>query len=164
MCGVGRRQSTSRARAQAAGGGVRGAATVCGAGELPRCVSGTARAHATLLRCAARTHGRSAAQLMVPRQVSKHERWTCCAVGSTSLHLCLHDRFKGLGAPCDVCLPRRIGENLNQVLRMPDWLCPVCRDICNCSGALCQRLSRNWLPTNQLEREAMKLGFASVRL
>jgi len=47
---------------------------------------------------------------------------------------------------------------------MPDWLCPVCRYICNCSGATCQRLSRNWLPTNQLEREAVNLRFESVRL
>ena len=45
---------------------------------------------------------------------------------------------------------------------MPDWLCPACRNICNCSGVTCQRLSAFWLPTKQLEKEAVKLGFESV--
>ena len=56
----------------------------------------------------------------------------------------------------------RMGENLDQVAHMPDWLCPACRNICNCSGVTCQRLSAFWLPTKQLEKEAVKLGFESV--
>ena len=57
-----------------------------------------------------------------------------------------------------------MGENLEQVAQIPDWLCPACRNICNCSGVTCQRLSALWLPTKQLEKEAVKLGFESVSI
>ncbi len=44
----------------------------------------------------------------------------------------------------------------------PDWICPCCRDICNCSGVNCMRLKRGWFPTNQLSREAGDQGYKSV--
>ena len=32
-----------------------------------------------------------------------------------------------------------MGENVEEALANPAWRCPVCRDICNCSGVGCQR-------------------------
>ncbi len=60
------------------------------------------------------------------------------------------------------CLQGRIGENIHEVLDNPDWICPCCRDICNCSGVNCMRLKRGWFPTNQLSREAGDQGYKSV--
>jgi hypothetical protein len=42
------------------------------------------------------------------------------------------------------------------------WRCPWCRDLCNCSGAGCLRLSRAWGKTGQLHHEARDLRYASV--
>ena len=43
-----------------------------------------------------------------------------------------------------------------------DWRCPVCRDICNCSGANCLRAKRDLFPTQQLTHEALAFGWQSV--
>ena len=50
-----------------------------------------------------------------------------------------------------------------------DWLCPVCRDICNCSAETCLRKRRGWFSTGELIHEARgrkldpALRFHSVR-
>lgn len=63
---------------------------------------------------------------------------------------------------CGSCLWLRIGENIDEVRDRTDWVCPACRDICNCSGANCMRIKRGWFPTNQLSHEARDQGYKSV--
>ena len=46
---------------------------------------------------------------------------------------------RGRGVWCGWCLEMRMGENLEEALADSEWRCPVCRDICNCSGANCLR-------------------------
>ena len=55
-----------------------------------------------------------------------------------------------------------MGENLEEALADSEWRCPVCRDICNCSGANCLRAQRNLFPTQQLTGEALNYGWPSV--
>jgi len=55
-----------------------------------------------------------------------------------------------------------MGENIDEVVQWPEWRCPVCRDICNCSGANCLRARRNLFPTNQLVHEANRYNYPSV--
>ncbi|KAJ7991626.1 hypothetical protein DPEC_G00285850 [Dallia pectoralis] len=43
----------------------------------------------------------------------------------------------GKGQFCGPCLRNRYGEDVRCVLLDPDWSCPICRGICNCS--LCRR-------------------------
>jgi hypothetical protein len=66
------------------------------------------------------------------------------------------------GSWCGSCLWLRVGENVDEVRGRPDWACPACRDVCNCSGANCMRLKRGWFPTAQLAHEAREQGFRSV--
>jgi hypothetical protein len=68
----------------------------------------------------------------------------------------------GRGYWCGSCLWLRVGENIEDARRAPDWICPGCRDLCNCSGANCMRIKRGWFPTNQLSHEARDQGFRSV--
>lgn len=55
------------------------------------------------------------------------------------------------GQFCGMCLQLRYGENLDEVLQAVEsggeWICPVCRDICNCS--IC-RTRKHWAPTGIL--------------
>ncbi|XP_063777852.1 cell division cycle-associated 7-like protein isoform X1 [Pseudophryne corroboree] len=37
------------------------------------------------------------------------------------------------GQFCGPCLRNRYGEDVREALLDPDWICPPCRDICNCS-------------------------------
>ncbi|KAK9110259.1 hypothetical protein Sjap_018319 [Stephania japonica] len=53
----------------------------------------------------------------------------------------------------------RYGENVLEANKNPDWICPVCRGICNCS--LC-RQAKGWPPTGSLYRKISRLGFKSV--
>ena len=55
-----------------------------------------------------------------------------------------------------------MGENIAEALADDQWRCPVCRDICNCSGANCLRAKRNLFPTQQLTHEALQFGWQSV--
>jgi hypothetical protein len=55
-----------------------------------------------------------------------------------------------------------MGQNLDEALSNPDWRCPVCLDICNCSGVNCQRARRDLAPTQQLNSEAQHHGWDSV--
>jgi len=66
------------------------------------------------------------------------------------------------GAWCGSCLALRMGERLADALADPDWRCPCCRDLCNCSGVGCLRARRGLEPTNQLASEARAYGHPSV--
>ncbi|XP_022028218.1 cell division cycle-associated 7-like protein [Helianthus annuus] len=63
------------------------------------------------------------------------------------------------GQFCGDCLFMRYGENVLEANANPDWVCPVCRDICNCSR--CRRV-KGWEPTGNLYRKALHLGYKSV--
>lgn len=43
------------------------------------------------------------------------------------------------GTWCGNCLWTRMGQNLDEALADPDWRCPPCLDLCNCSGMGCTR-------------------------
>ncbi|KAL6583488.1 hypothetical protein OROMI_005566 [Orobanche minor] len=51
------------------------------------------------------------------------------------------------------------GENIKEVNENSDWVCPVCREICNCSR--CRR-DKGWMPTGAIYNRVAKLGFKSV--
>ncbi|XP_071727080.1 uncharacterized protein [Rutidosis leptorrhynchoides] len=69
-------------------------------------------------------------------------------------------KCKGVqGQFCGDCLFTRYGENVLEATANRNWVCPVCRDICNCSR--CRRV-KGWEPTGNLYRKALKLGFKSV--
>ncbi|KAK9064853.1 hypothetical protein SSX86_016235 [Deinandra increscens subsp. villosa] len=63
------------------------------------------------------------------------------------------------GQFCGDCLYMRYGENVLEAMQNPDWICPVCRGICNCS--LC-RQAKGWAPTGCLYRKISRLGYKSV--
>ncbi|XP_011039248.1 PREDICTED: uncharacterized protein LOC105135871 isoform X2 [Populus euphratica] len=63
------------------------------------------------------------------------------------------------GQFCGDCLYMRYGEHVLEALENPNWLCPVCRGICNCS--LC-RQAKGWPPTGTLYRKISSLGYKSV--
>ncbi|GAB2227289.1 hypothetical protein Droror1_Dr00009105 [Drosera rotundifolia] len=63
------------------------------------------------------------------------------------------------GQFCGDCLYMRYGEHVDEANENPEWICPACRGICNCS--LC-RQAKGWPPTGALYRRILKLGFKSV--
>ncbi|CAH2049776.1 unnamed protein product [Thlaspi arvense] len=68
---------------------------------------------------------------------------------SLALHICVD-----LQALCE-----QYGENVLEANQNPNWICPVCRGICNCS--LC-RQAKGWAPTGPLYKKISQLGFKSV--
>ncbi|KAG6396202.1 hypothetical protein SASPL_142346 [Salvia splendens] len=56
------------------------------------------------------------------------------------------------GQFCGDCLYMRYGENVLEANANPDWICPVCRGICNCS--LC-RHAKGWPPTGILCKKSV---------
>ncbi|KAL5678617.1 hypothetical protein ACJX0J_014748, partial [Zea mays] len=54
------------------------------------------------------------------------------------------------GQFCGDCLYMRYGENVLEVKKNPNWICPVCRGICNCS--IC-RTKKGWFPTGSAYRK-----------
>ena len=62
------------------------------------------------------------------------------------------------GVLCGDCLYMRYGENITEVEAKPDWVCPVCRDLCNCSF---HRIKKGWAPTGTLYRRALAEGRSS---
>ncbi|XP_051141080.1 uncharacterized protein LOC127258324 [Andrographis paniculata] len=86
---------------------------------------------------------------------------TChqCRQKTTGLHTECSICQKVTGQFCGDCLYMRYGENVTEVNQNPDWVCPVCRDICNCSR--CRR-QKGWTPTGAIYKKVAKLGFKSV--
>ena len=64
-----------------------------------------------------------------------------------------------VGNFCGDCLFMRYGENIEETLGRNDWVCPPCRDLCNCSF---HRTRKGWAPTGTLYRRAIAEGFPSV--
>ncbi|TQD95874.1 hypothetical protein C1H46_018512 [Malus baccata] len=67
------------------------------------------------------------------------------------------NRFQGQF--CGDCLYMRYGEHVIEANQNPDWICPVCRGICNCSFC---RTKKGWPPTGILYKKISQLGFKSV--
>ncbi|XP_016471865.1 uncharacterized protein LOC107793931 [Nicotiana tabacum] len=63
------------------------------------------------------------------------------------------------GQFCGDCLYMRYGEHVLEAKKNPDWICPACRGICNCS--LC-RQAKGWAPTGPLYKKIARLGYKSV--
>ncbi|XP_062196921.1 uncharacterized protein LOC133899903 [Phragmites australis] len=63
------------------------------------------------------------------------------------------------GQFCGDCLYMRYGENVLEAKKNPNWICPVCRGICNCS--IC-RTKKGWFPTGCAYRKVVSLGYKSV--
>ncbi|KAJ0252325.1 Zinc-finger domain of monoamine-oxidase A repressor R1 [Hirschfeldia incana] len=63
------------------------------------------------------------------------------------------------GQFCGDCLYMRYGEHVLETLENPDWTCPGCRGICNCS--VCRK-RKGWLPTGNAYKKVSKLGYKSV--
>ncbi|KAK4394290.1 Cell division cycle-associated 7-like protein [Sesamum angolense] len=55
------------------------------------------------------------------------------------------------GQFCGDCLYMRYGENVLEVNENRDWICPVCRGICNCSR--CRR-EKGWQPTGAIYKKS----------
>ncbi|KAJ0260408.1 Zinc-finger domain of monoamine-oxidase A repressor R1 [Hirschfeldia incana] len=108
--------------------------------------------------------------------------WTCFVDGYAKDGKRIYDPFKGKtchqcrqktlghrtqcsvcdmvqGQFCGDCLFMRYGEHVLEALDNPEWVCPVCRGICNCS--LC-RNHKGWVPTGPIYRRIAKLGYKSV--
>lgn len=83
----------------------------------------------------------------------------------TVVTLTVHHLFtlsisKGVrGQFCGPCLMNRYGEDASVALLDPNWWCPLCRGICNCS--LC-RSREGKRPTGILAPMAFSQGYASV--
>ncbi|PRW58633.1 Cell division cycle-associated 7 [Chlorella sorokiniana] len=65
----------------------------------------------------------------------------------------------GLGQLCGDCLFARYGEHVEEVAEKLDWVCPCCRDLCNCST---HRKKKKWEATGQLHRSVKARGYLSV--
>lgn len=63
------------------------------------------------------------------------------------------------GQFCGDCLYTRYGENAMEAKSNPNWICPVCRGICNCSKC---RTRKGWFPTGRIYRKVISLGYKSV--
>ena len=63
------------------------------------------------------------------------------------------------GVFCGDCLWMRYGENVDEVMVEEKWVCPPCRDLCNCSFC---RGRKGWCPTGTMYRRALEQGYRSV--
>ena len=63
------------------------------------------------------------------------------------------------GVFCGDCLMMRYGEHVDEANANPDWKCPACRDLCNCSFC---RTRKGYPPTGSMYRRAIREGYASV--
>ena len=81
------------------------------------------------------------------RQKTMGKRTQCSECGS------LHGVF------CGDCLYMRYGEHVDEARANKCWVCPPCRDLCNCSFC---RQRKGWPPTGQLYRRAIREGHRSV--
>ncbi|KAG8090686.1 hypothetical protein GUJ93_ZPchr0011g28854 [Zizania palustris] len=64
------------------------------------------------------------------------------------------------GQFCGDCLYMRYGENVLEAKKNPNWICPVCRGICNCSRC---RIKKGWFPiADSVHSKVVNLGYKSV--
>ncbi len=64
------------------------------------------------------------------------------------------------GKFCGLCLPNRYGQDVREVLKDPNWTCPVCLDFCNCS--ICRnRIGKG--ATGAITYLAQSKGYSSVK-
>ncbi|XP_025156507.1 cell division cycle-associated protein 7 isoform X2 [Harpegnathos saltator] len=109
---------------------------------------------------------------MLQNVAERSSRKTYCKIRGTSCHQC---RQKTLdmkticrsgecigvrGQFCGPCLQGRYGENAVEALKDPNWACPPCRGLCNCS--ICR--NRNGLrPTGCIAPMVRYVGYSSVK-
>lgn len=110
-------------------------------------------------------------QDMLDNIVERSSQKTYCKVNGTSCHqcrqktkdtktVCRSESCVGVrGQFCGPCLQGRYGESAVKALKDPNWICPPCRDLCNCS--IC-RTKNGRRPTGILLDIARKEGYASV--
>ncbi|XP_003705903.2 uncharacterized protein LOC100881398 [Megachile rotundata] len=94
-----------------------------------------------------------------------------CKINGTSCHQCRQKTLDtktvcrsgeciGIrGQFCGPCLKGRYGESALEALKDPDWACPPCRGLCNCS--ICRTRS-GLRPTGILAPVVQEEGFSSV--
>ncbi|KAK1125633.1 hypothetical protein K0M31_005194 [Melipona bicolor] len=94
-----------------------------------------------------------------------------CSVNGTSCHQCRHktldtktvchsgECFGLRGQFCGHCLRVRYGEDIITALKDPDWVCPPCRGLCNCSAC---RKKNGLFPTGNLTVLIKEEGYSSV--
>ena len=96
------------------------------------------------------------------RQVAGHDDCTSCHF----CRQCTEDkkpRCSSCGKHfCGPCLANRFGQNAQEMRSRSDWRCPVCIDICNCSGSNCRRSQLGLGATASLIHEAQAFGYSSV--
>ncbi|KAL0488019.1 cell division cycle-associated 7-like protein [Acrasis kona] len=81
------------------------------------------------------------------------DRKTCCSRCTNTTNSNIRGCF------CGSCLRNRYGEDIDHVLSTPGWVCPICRNVCNCSS--CRRKAcKN--PVSITTREALKSDHLSV--
>ncbi|XP_022093131.1 cell division cycle-associated 7-like protein [Acanthaster planci] len=75
--------------------------------------------------------------------------------------ICRYDGCTGVrGQFCGPCLRNRYGEDAKAALLNPDWICPPCRGICNCSFC---RKKQGRHATGILIHLARESGYTSVK-
>ncbi|XP_063040920.1 cell division cycle-associated protein 7 isoform X2 [Engraulis encrasicolus] len=74
---------------------------------------------------------------------------------------CRSDRCAGVkGQFCGPCLRNRYGEDVRQALLDPEWECPICRGLCNCS--ICRKREGR-CATGNLTHMAKHFGHGNVK-
>lgn len=85
----------------------------------------------------------------------------CRQKTSDTKTICRSGKCVGLrGFFCGPCLRTRYGEDARKALLDPNWCCPVCRGICNCS--LCRK-AFGQQAVGQIVQRLGKMGYTSVQ-
>jgi hypothetical protein len=100
----------------------------------------------------------------MPTHFHSHEVKNVLAIEASSderyhnIHFMPNSPFSGYF--CGSCLKNRYGEDAREVLKDPNWACPVCRDECNCS--ICRnRIGKE--ATGPITWLAQRKGYDSVK-
>ena len=97
------------------------------------------------------------------RQIAGHDNCTSCHF----CRQCTEDEKPKCASCgkhfCGPCLANRFGQNAQDMRQRASWSCPVCIDICNCSGSNCRRSQLGLGATASLIHEAQAYGYSSVR-
>ena len=85
----------------------------------------------------------------------------CRQKTSDTKTICRSGHCQGIrGMFCGVCLLNRYGEDARKALKDPNWICPPCVGVCNCS--ICRtRLGKG--PTGAITWLANAKGFSNVK-